>query len=115
MRVNFAFKEDPTKSILVMFPTDLKVGVGPIREMVEYMSQQNIQRGIIVVQDSLTSFARSTLSEAMPRYILEEFKEAELLVNITRHTVRETICSGTFLLSGFLEGFSRPPLLSLEL
>ncbi|KJE92163.1 DNA-directed RNA polymerase 2 [Capsaspora owczarzaki ATCC 30864] len=87
MLCNFAYKDDPTKSILVMFATEVKVGVAPIRQMIEQMSTQSIQRGIIVVQDCLTSFARSTLAEAMPQFIIEEFKEAELLVNITRHTL----------------------------
>jgi len=49
------------------------------------MQEDNIQRAIIVVQSAMTPSARSALDDLAPKYILEQFMEQELLVNITEH------------------------------
>ena len=51
------------------------------------MQEDNIQRAIIVVQSAMTPSARSALDDLAPKYILEQFMEQELLVNITEHQV----------------------------
>ena len=54
------------------------------------MKNEQVFRAIMVVQQSLTPFAKQCLVEMAPKYILEVFQEQELLVNITRHTLVPT-------------------------
>lgn len=42
-------------------------------------------RAIIVVQQGMTPSAKQSLSDMAPKYILEQFLESELLINITEH------------------------------
>ena len=47
----------------------------------------NVNRSIIVIQDKITPFAKQSLSEMQPKIMIEVFREAELLVNITKHVL----------------------------
>lgn len=49
------------------------------------MQEENITRAIIVVQQGMTPSAKQALVDMAPKYILEQFLEAELLINITEH------------------------------
>lgn len=42
-------------------------------------------RAIIVVQQGMTPSAKQSLIDMAPKYILEQFLESELLINITEH------------------------------
>lgn len=42
-------------------------------------------RAIIVVQQGMTPSAKQSLVDMAPKYILEQFLESELLINITEH------------------------------
>lgn len=42
-------------------------------------------RAIIVVQQGMTPSAKQSLVDMAPKYILENFLESELLINITEH------------------------------
>uniref|UniRef100_A0A7R9TM45 DNA-directed RNA polymerases I, II, and III subunit RPABC1 n=1 Tax=Prasinoderma coloniale TaxID=156133 RepID=A0A7R9TM45_9VIRI len=83
-------KDDPTEQIFVFFPDEAKVGVAKIKKFAERMKNEQVFRAIMVVQQSLTPFAKQCLVEMAPKYILEVFQEQELLVNITRHTLVPT-------------------------
>ena len=52
------------------------------------MQEENISRAIIVVQQGMTPSAKQALVDMAPKYILEQFMEAELMINITEHEVR---------------------------
>eukprot|EP00697_Spironema_sp_BW2_P005131 gnl/Spiro4/16918_TR9123_c0_g1_i1.p2 gnl/Spiro4/16918_TR9123_c0_g1~~gnl/Spiro4/16918_TR9123_c0_g1_i1.p2 ORF type:complete len:207 (+),score=66.57 gnl/Spiro4/16918_TR9123_c0_g1_i1:80-700(+) len=81
-------RDDPTNQLFVFFPDDAsKVGVKPIRRYVDQMKSESVQRAIIVVQQALTSHARKALTFCQPAMFLEQFQEAELLVNITHHNL----------------------------
>jgi len=77
-------KDDPTDQICVFFPDERKVGMKTIANYVERMKEAGINRAIIVVQESMTAFAKRAVSE-MPLYHMEQALETELLVNITQH------------------------------
>lgn len=49
------------------------------------MQEENISRALIVVQVGMTPSARQALVDMAPKYILEQFREAELMINITEH------------------------------
>lgn len=51
------------------------------------MQEENINRAIIVVQQGMTPSAKQALVDMAPKYILEQFMEAELMINITEHEV----------------------------
>jgi DNA-directed RNA polymerase I, II, and III subunit RPABC1 len=79
---------NPDEHLIVFFPEDSagkRIGVKPIRELAEKMEEKQISRGIIVVQQPLTAFAKSAVAEASPKLEIEVFMESELIVNITQH------------------------------
>lgn len=49
------------------------------------MQEENIHRAIVVVQGGMTPSAKQSLVDMAPKYILEQFLESELLINITEH------------------------------
>lgn len=82
-------RDDPTEQIFVFWPADPKVGVKPIKRYMERMNEEDVKRAILVVQQNLTAFARQALSEIQSAegLTIEQFQEAELLVNITKHVL----------------------------
>lgn len=53
------------------------------------MNEEDVKRGILVVQQAMTAFAKQAIVEicASEGKSLECFQEAELLVNITKHVL----------------------------
>ncbi|XP_045158399.1 DNA-directed RNA polymerases I, II, and III subunit RPABC1 [Mercenaria mercenaria] len=80
-----AHNDDPTDQMFVFFPEDEKVGIKTIKTYCERMQQENITRAIIIVQVGMTPSAKQALVDMAPKYILEQFLESELLINITEH------------------------------
>ena len=73
--------------MFVFFPEEPKVGIKTIKTYCQRMQEENIHRAIIVVQNGMTPTAKQSLGDMAPKYILEQFLEAELLINITEHMV----------------------------
>ncbi|KAM7432092.1 DNA-directed RNA polymerases I [Porites harrisoni] len=80
-----AHNDDPTDQMFIFFPDEPKVGIKTIKQYCNRMQEENISRAIIVVQMGMTPSAKQALVELAPKYILEQFMEAELMVNITEH------------------------------
>lgn len=80
-----AHNDDPTDQMFVFFPEDPKIGIKTIRTYCRRMQEENITRAIIVVQQGMTPSAKQSLVDMAPKYILEQFLESELLINITEH------------------------------
>jgi DNA-directed RNA polymerase I, II, and III subunit RPABC1 len=80
-----AHNDDPTDQMFVFFPEEAKVGIKTIKTYCQRMQEENIHRAIIVVQAGMTPSAKQSLVDMAPKYILEQFLEAELLINITEH------------------------------
>ena len=100
-----AHNDDPTDQMFVFFPDDPKIGIKTIKTyctryclmflillvslMDEFslsrMQEENITRACIVVQTGITPSAKQSLVDMAPKYILEQFLESELLINITEH------------------------------
>jgi DNA-directed RNA polymerases I, II, and III subunit RPABC1 len=77
--------EDTAGQIFVFFPNEPKVGVEPIRRYVNRMQENETKRGIIVVKDNVTPFAKAAIEEMRPDFQIEVFRRIELLVDITEH------------------------------
>lgn len=77
--------DDPSDRLFVFFPDDPKIGVKQIQIYVAKMEADKVSRAIIVVRTGLTPSARQAMREVGPTYILEDFLESEMLINITEH------------------------------
>jgi DNA-directed RNA polymerase I, II, and III subunit RPABC1 len=76
--------------MFVFFPEEPKIGIRTIKAICQQMQEQNITRAIIVVQTGMTPSAKQAMGDMAPKYTLEQFLEAELMVNITEHEVGST-------------------------
>ncbi|GMS84893.1 hypothetical protein PENTCL1PPCAC_7068, partial [Pristionchus entomophagus] len=85
LTVLVAHNDDPTDQMFVFFPDDAKIGIKTIKAICQQMQEQNITRAIIVVQTGMTPSAKQAIADMAPKYCLEQFLEAELMVNITEH------------------------------
>lgn len=79
--------DDETNQLFVFFPEDEKVGVKPIKVYTDRMREENVANAILVLKVDITPFARQAVQEMGDSFRIEHFKEAELLVDITEHTL----------------------------
>lgn len=77
--------DDETNQLFVFFPEDEKVGVKPIKVYTDRMKKDNVANAIMVLRVNITPFAKLALQEMHDQFRIEHFKEAELLVDITKH------------------------------
>jgi len=85
LSVLVAHNDDPTDQMFVFFPEEEKVGIKTIKQYCTRMQEESISRAIIVVHAGMTLSAKQALVDMAPKYILEQFLETELLVNVTEH------------------------------
>eukprot|EP00051_Salpingoeca_urceolata_P006964 m.92074 g.92074 ORF g.92074 m.92074 type:complete len:213 (+) comp15060_c0_seq2:308-946(+) len=83
-------KEDPTDKIFVFFPDEEEVGGATIKKYVTRMQELSIGRAIIVVQKKVAPLAKRDIGDLAPKYIIEQFFDSELLVNIMEHSLVPT-------------------------
>jgi DNA-directed RNA polymerases I, II, and III subunit RPABC1 len=79
--------DDETNQLFVFFPEDEKVGVKPIKVYTDRMRAENVGNAIMVLRIDITPFAKQAVQEMSDSFRIEHFKEAELLVDITNHTL----------------------------
>ncbi|KAI9330092.1 RNA polymerase [Obelidium mucronatum] len=80
-------KDQPDDQVFVFFADDETVGIKPIRKICERMMQESIFKSILVYRKSLTPSAHKVIQEMAPKYDISIFLEAELMVNITHHSL----------------------------
>lgn len=85
--INKSRRNDSSDQIYVFFPEESKVGVKTMKTYTNRMKTENVFRAILVVQQNLTPFARTCISEISSKFHLEVFQEAELLINIKEHVL----------------------------
>ncbi|KAK2662836.1 hypothetical protein Ddye_001410 [Dipteronia dyeriana] len=85
--INKALRNSSSDQIYVFFPEEPKVGVKTMKTYTNRMKSENVFRAILVVQQNLTPFARTCISEISSKFHLEVFQEAELMVNIKEHVL----------------------------
>mmetsp|Transcript_16911 Transcript_16911/g.25387 ORF Transcript_16911/g.25387 Transcript_16911/m.25387 type:complete len:226 (-) Transcript_16911:120-797(-) len=79
--------DNETDQLFVFFPEDEKVGVKPIKVYTDRMKEENVLNAILVLRVDITPFAKQAVQEISDKFRIEHFKEAELLVDITEHTL----------------------------
>ncbi|CAE6416351.1 unnamed protein product [Rhizoctonia solani] len=86
-RLNFFtnHKDDPTNQIFVFFADEKNVTIKTMRKFLGILDEKGITHGIIVFMEKMTPSARKVITAMSSQYSLEEFAEADLLVNITHH------------------------------
>ncbi|PWN46598.1 putative 25 kd subunit of DNA-directed RNA polymerases I, II and III [Violaceomyces palustris] len=86
-RLNFftQHNDNPEEKLFVFYSTEKNVGVKTMRQFIGVMEEKNINRGIIIWSDKMTSAAKKVIEAMRMSFSLEDFEEAFLLVNITHH------------------------------
>lgn len=74
---------DPTDQIFIFFSNEEKLGVKEIHSYRDKMNSSNVNRALIIYQNSVSSFAAQSLHAL--KVTIELFKESDLIVNITKH------------------------------
>ena len=59
----------------------------PIKILTDRMKDENVSNAILVLRGDITPFAKQAVLEMSDSFRIEHFKEAELLVDITEHTL----------------------------
>ncbi|XP_073294770.1 DNA-directed RNA polymerases II and IV subunit 5A-like [Primulina huaijiensis] len=80
-------RDNSSDQIYVFFPEEPKVGGKTMKTYTDRMKAEGVHRAILVVQQNLTPFARTCISEISSKFNLETFQEAELMVNIKEHVL----------------------------
>lgn len=73
----------PHDRIFVFFASEPNVGVRQVRTYEMCMKERKMRRAILVVQESVTPFAKRELARLAPQFVIEVFAERELLFNPT--------------------------------
>lgn len=71
MTVFVSKRDDPTDHIFVFFVEEPKVGVKSIKTVAERMRSDGVSRAIIIIQEKITPFAKQSLTEMQPKYMIE--------------------------------------------
>lgn len=80
-----AHHSNPDEKMFVFFPDEPKIGVKTVQAYVVKMEEEKVNRAIVIVRLGLTPSARQAMRNVAPEYIMEEFLESEMLINITEH------------------------------
>ncbi|CAD6582070.1 MAG: Dna-directed RNA [Tremellales sp. Tagirdzhanova-0007] len=71
--------------VYVYFCGEKNVSKAAMKTFIGWIDKMAAQKGIIIHSEKMSSVAAKTMQEMSTEYHLESFKEADLLVNITRH------------------------------
>ncbi|CAK9311645.1 unnamed protein product [Citrullus colocynthis] len=85
--INKSMRNNSCDQIYIFFPEEPKVGIKTLDTYKKRMKSENVFRAILVVQQNLTPFARTSIGEISSKVHLEVFQEAELMVNIKNHVL----------------------------
>ncbi|XP_042504457.1 DNA-directed RNA polymerases II and IV subunit 5A isoform X2 [Macadamia integrifolia] len=91
--INKTKRIDTSDQIYVFFPEEQKVGVKTMKTYTNRMKSENVFRAILVVQQNLTPFAKTCVSEVSSKFHLEIFQvltNEEKKTLLERYTLKET-------------------------
>eukprot|EP00037_Helgoeca_nana_P025527 m.281037 g.281037 ORF g.281037 m.281037 type:complete len:220 (-) comp26976_c1_seq24:5437-6096(-) len=74
--------------LALFFPESKKVGIADVRTILESVNDEAVSGAVVVVQAGMTPSAKKAITDAHHSICkIEAFDEAELIVNITEHTM----------------------------
>jgi len=84
--------DDDTDQLFVFFPEDAKekVSLKAITVITDRMKEEAVTNAILVVKVDLNPYAKQAVQEFSDSFRIEHFKESEMLVDITKHTLVPT-------------------------
>ncbi|KAL4696941.1 hypothetical protein H8959_002639 [Pygathrix nigripes] len=82
-----AHNDDLTDQMFVFFPEEPKVSIKTVNVSCRRLQQESLTRALIVAQQGMRPSAKQSLVDMAPKYILEQFVQQKLLINITEHEV----------------------------
>lgn len=85
MKIRVAHSQNTDDQMYIFFPDDHKIGVKTIADYVTEMQKDSVRRAIIVLRIGMTPSARQAMRSAAPEFLMEDFLESEMLINITEH------------------------------
>lgn len=71
--------------MFVFFPDEPKIGVKTVQTFLLKMEEEKVNKAIVIVRMGLTPSAKQAMKNVAPDYIMEDFLESEMLINITEH------------------------------
>ncbi|WOO78780.1 DNA-directed RNA polymerases I, II, and III subunit RPABC1 [Vanrija pseudolonga] len=77
--------EDQKDRIYVYFCSEKNVSKAAMKTFITSLDSIGAKRGIMIWSEKMSPAAKKTLLEMQSEYYLEDFAEADLLVNITKH------------------------------
>lgn len=80
-----AHNNNVNDKMYVFFPDDPKIGVKVVQQYAIKMEEDQVQRAIVIVRAGLTPSAKQAMKNLGPEYVMEDFLESEMLINITEH------------------------------
>ncbi|KAJ3121084.1 DNA-directed RNA polymerases II 24 kDa polypeptide (RNA polymerase II subunit 5) [Nowakowskiella sp. JEL0407] len=80
-------ESNPNDQLLVMFQSGDVLRIKELKAIYLRMESQALEKAIIVCQKAPTTQSSKIITEMQSRFHLEVFQEAELLVNITKHSL----------------------------
>lgn len=85
LMIDCAHTHDKNDRIFVFFAEEPKIGVKTIQNYVVQMEEAKVHRAIVIVRMGLTPSAKTAMKNVSPEYIMEDFLESEMFLNITEH------------------------------
>ncbi|KAJ9127940.1 hypothetical protein QFC24_000225 [Naganishia onofrii] len=78
-------REDQQDTIYIFFSDEENVSKKTVRKFIGDMEEKRFRRGIFVYRRKMTPAAKKVIQEMQSEYTMEDYAEADLIVNITKH------------------------------
>ncbi|KAJ9108938.1 hypothetical protein QFC21_000260 [Naganishia friedmannii] len=78
-------REDQQDTIYIFFSDEENVSKKTVRKFIGDMEDKRFRRGIFVYRRKMTPAAKKVIQEMQSEYTMEDYAEADLIVNITKH------------------------------
>lgn len=85
MTILCAHHNNMDDKMFIFFPEEPKIGVKTVQNYVIKMEEDKVSRAIVIVRQGLTPSAKQAMKNVGPEFVMEDFLESEMLINITEH------------------------------
>lgn len=85
MTILCAHHNNMDDKMYVFFPEEPKIGIKTVQQYVVKMEEEKVSRALVIVRQGLTPSAKQAMKNIGPEFVMEDFLESEMLINITEH------------------------------